>query len=238
MSDNGESVGRLNGPLDDASWPSQLTARVVAPGARPTLHGYDVEADLAIHYSLAEATLLAFTGDLPTPEQARAFEVALLFFSPTPVNEAPTHAAVVARICNVITSAIVGTAAIGLAEQARVTVSSHTTWLRQLESADPVPTAEWASHDDAERRSVHRLRETLLASGVRLPVLEHDLSRTAALLATLRFAGLKHPEQLEAAIVLARLPSTLAEAFATPPHSFRDYPVGLPPLRYDFSVGR
>jgi hypothetical protein len=232
MSEDGESADQLSGPLDDASWPSQLTARVVSPGGRPTIRGYDVEADLAKHYSLAETALLAFTGELPTAEQARAFEVALIFLSPTSVNEAPTHAAVVARICNVITSAIVGTAAIGLAEQARVTVASHETWLRQLESADPVPTAEWASRDDADRRSVHRLRETLQASGIALPVLEHDIGRIAALLATLRFAGLKDPEQLEAAFVMARLPSALAEAFATPAHSFRDYPLDLPPVRY------
>jgi hypothetical protein len=224
-------VGRA-GPLDDVAWPEQLTARVVSPGARPAIHGYDVEGDLAPHYSLAETTLLALTGELPAADQACAFEIALQFLSPAPVHEAPTHAAVVARICNVTTSAIIGTAAIGLAEQARVAVAAHATWVHRLESAADGPVAEWAPLGDDERKSVRRLRDALRAAGVVLPALEGDVGRIAALLATLHFAGLTRAEQLEAAFVLARLPAALAEALATPSHSFRDYPVDVPPIRY------
>ncbi len=213
---------RRSGPLDDATWPERIAARVVEPGERPRLHGYDVEGDLARHYGLADLVLLALTGELPSEQQACAFDVAMAFLSPAPVNEAPAHAAVIVRICDVLTSALVGTAAIALGEQARVLVVQH--------GADEPPLAD----DPAERRSVDRLRETLRASGVLVPALERHraMSRTASLIATLRFAGLERAEQIEAAMVLARLPSAIAEAFAMPSHGYRDYPVDLPAVCY------
>jgi hypothetical protein len=208
---------RRPGPLDDVAWPEKLTARVVTPGPAPRIHGYDVEGDLARHYSWAETVLLTLTGELPSPAGLRAFEIAMHFLAPAPVNDAPTHAAIVARVCNVFTSALVGTAAITLAEQARHTVSSNT------------PAATLTSDESA---SVGRLRDALREAGLSVPGTEGAVGRTEALLATLRFAGLDRPELQETAIVLARLPCALAEAFATPAHAYRDYPVQLPDVRY------
>ena len=212
---------RRPGPLDDATWPDRLTARVITPGPAPRIHGYDVEGDLARHYSWAETVLLTWTGVIPSAERARALEIALQFLSPVPVNEAPTHAAVVARICNVFTSALVGTAAIALAEQAAHAVAAAL--------AEPAA----APDGEAERESVDRLRAALRNAGLSVPGLEGNVGRTQALLATLRYAGLERREQQEAAFVLARLPCVIAEAFATPAHSFRDYPVHLPDVRYE-----
>jgi hypothetical protein len=225
-------VARRKGPLDDAPWPDKLTARVVAPGDTPRLHGYDVEGDLARHYSFVETVLLSLTGELPSPPQARAFEIALQFLSPATVNEAPTHAAVIVRICNVLTSAILGTAAIGLGEEARASLVQHEGWLRCLDAGATAAAAEWAPQSQAERASVERLRDALLGAGVVVPILNGNIGRTPAILATLRFAGLQRAEQMEVAFVLARLPATLAEALATPSHSYRDYPVDLPAVRY------
>jgi hypothetical protein len=208
---------RRSGPLDDVAWPEKLTARVVTPGPSPRMHGYDVEGDLARHYSWAETVLLTLTGELPSPACLRAFEVAMHFLAPAPVNEAPTHAAIVARVCNVFTSALVGTAAITLAEQARHAVSSR--------SPESPPSSD-------ESASVDRLRDALRDAGLSVPGTEGAVGRTEALLATLRFAGLDRPELQETAMVLARLPCALAEAFATPAHGYRDYPVQLPDVRY------
>jgi hypothetical protein len=220
------------GPLDDAPWPDKLKARVTTPGPDPAIHGYAVEGDLARHYGLAEGVLLALTGELPAVEQAAAFEVAFHFLSPAPVNEAPAHAAVVARICDVTTSAMAGTAAIALAEQAHAVVGAHAGLLAELGAGKGAGAGAWAAADDEERASVARLRAALRERGVVLASLEADVGRIPALLATLWFAGLTRAEPIEAALTLARLPAALAEAFATPSHSYRDYPVLLPPVSY------
>ncbi len=232
MSGEAHDPRPLAGPLDDVRWPDKLKARVVLPGPRPTIHGYDVETDLARHYSFAETMLLALTGELPAPERARAFEVALHFLSPSSVDHAPVHAAVLARICDVTTSAIVGTAALGLAEQARAVVHGHAAWLRLLEARGPRAGDEWAPNDDEERASVQRLREALGSAARSIAVLVEDIGRMPALIATLHFAGLTRADQIESALVMARLPTALAEALATPSHSYRDYPVDLPAVVY------
>jgi hypothetical protein len=232
MNPGGVDAGAGVGPLDDALWPDKLKARVTTPGPNPAVHGYSVEGDLACHYAWADGVLLALTGELPTQEQAAAFEVALHFLSPAPVNEAPTHAVVVARICNVTTSAMVGTAAIALGEQAHAVVAAHAELLARLEESAGANAGSWPAADEDERASVARLRAALRARGVALACLDQDLGRNPALMATLWFAGLTRPEQIESAFTIARLPAALAEAFATPSHSYRDYPVLLPFVTY------
>jgi hypothetical protein len=220
-----------NGPLDDAEWPDKLTARVVTQGPCPRLHGYDVEGDLARHYSFAETVLLALTGRLPSAEEARAFDIALQFAAPAPAQEAPTHAAIIARICVASTSQIQGAAAIALGEQARVLVAEHGAWIETL--AGPlteVPVA-FRAGNDVERESVGRLRRALRGT-VDVPALWHDLGRAPALIATLHACGLKTAEVIECALVLAKLPIAMAEALATPAGSHRQYPVQLPTITY------
>ena len=45
--------------------------------------------------------------------------------------------------------------------------------------------------------------------------------------------GLTRSEQIEAALVLARLPSTLAEGLAETPTQFAHYPINLPQFAYE-----
>jgi hypothetical protein len=234
MTTTGDPVPpRRPGPIDDVAWPDTLTARVVAPGERPLVHGYDVEQDLATHYGIAHATLLALTGELPSDDQARAFEVATAFLSPSPVNEAPSHAALIVHVCNVLTSALVATVALALGEQARVLVAEHASWLRRLDAGavGPADAGEWAASGAAERGSVERLRRALQAAGLTVPTLDLGVARTPALLAVLHFAGLRRIDRIEAAIVMARLPTAIAEGLACT-HSYKDYAVELPPVRY------
>jgi hypothetical protein len=205
---------RRRGPFD-IDWPEKLTARVVTPGPAPRVHGYDAEGDLAKHYAWTETVLLALTGELPSASRTRAFEIAMSFLAPAPVQEAPTHAAVLARICSVHTSAIVGTAAVALAEQAR-------SWMSRVNEP-----ADVGGVDD----SVERLRHALRHANLSVPGTDGKVTRLGALLATLRFAGLEATEQQEAAMVLARLPCALAEAFATPPLSIMTC-AQLPDVRY------
>ncbi|HEX6764634.1 MAG TPA: hypothetical protein VF103_04130, partial [Polyangiaceae bacterium] len=59
-------TSQRSGPLEKAPFPAQLTARVMTPGKNPRLHGYDVEGDLAAHYTTSELVLLSLTGELPS----------------------------------------------------------------------------------------------------------------------------------------------------------------------------
>jgi hypothetical protein len=221
------------GPIEDHEWPDTLRGHVVTPGGAPRVHGYLVERDLAKHYRFTDTALLALTGELPTDGQAAAFDVAMTFLAPLSVAEAPAHAAVLARICGARASAIVAAAAIALAERARFVVARSSRvfdWLAAPgEALDPALVA--AGEED--RDSVASLREALGQRGVIVDVLANPLSREAALLATLWFAGLRRPELVETALVMAALPTVVAEAYCHDVAAFRQYPMKLPPFTYE-----
>jgi hypothetical protein len=227
------SIARdLQGPLDAVDWPAKLAARVVSPGVRPTLHGYDFEEDLARHYSFAEVVLLALTGEPPSPEVGRAFEVALVFASPVPVSEAPSHAAVVARACASSVNQIQSVAAIALSEQTRVSLEQHRGWLDALSASLPAELPDlWRARSDDERASVSRLRLALRGT-IDVPALALDVGLVAALIATLHACGIRSSERVECALTWARLPIAMAEALATKPGSHLQYPVMLPDIVY------
>lgn len=224
----------LSGPLEAATFPTELTARVVTPGASPRVHGYDVESDLALHYGVTEQVLLTLTGELPEPAARAAFEVAWLFLAAIAVAEAPSHATVLSRLCGATASSQIGVAAIGLAEQARALVVEHTELLRGLRSRAELP-ERYQSREPDQVASVERLRRALSRSGLLVPVLEQSPTRDAALLSVLFACGLKRPEQLQAAVVLSRLPCCLAEGFAERATNFANYPINLPAFAYQES---
>lgn len=218
--------------METLAWPKTLRARVITPGPQPQLHGYDVEADVSSEYGFAEMILLALTGAPPARPAGQAFRVALQFLAPVPISQAPTHAASLARLCGAPTSGIIATGAVALAEQARTLLAEHSSLLLWIESgAGGLPAAHRATSEE-ERSSVARLRERLGEGGLAVRGLDGDPGRTAALLLVLHACGLTRPEQMETAIVTARLPCALAEALATEPGRLRDYPIDLPPFRY------
>jgi len=235
MDNQPRALARFSGPLEAASFPEKLNGRVVTPGARPRLHGYDVEGDLAVHYGTAELLFLSLTGELPARDAAKLLETALAFLAPVSVAHASTHSAVLARLCGAATSTTIGTAAIGLGEQARVLLDEHVTLLAWLEKPTDALPAEYRTTDPAERASVERLATALEKNGVALAVLGLEPTRSAALLCALHAAGLTSREQLEAAVVLSRLPTVLAEAFRETVANFRTYPTNLPLFQYEES---
>jgi hypothetical protein len=226
------------GPFDVQAWPAAVTARVVTPGPRPHLHGYDCEDELATATTMSERILLASTGELPGREQARALDVVWAFVEPVGVDQAPTHAALVARLCSGSTSSILATAAIVLAEQARSVVEElapHWDWLAR--PAGDAPPALLAK-DEEDRASVDRLRAALRATGLGIPALERDLARTPALVASLVACGLVEPHQVQAVWVQARLPVAFAEAMSDRPGNLREYPWDVPAFRYEEGSSR
>ena len=221
------------GPIESRSWPESLLARAVSPGPRPLLHGYDVEADLARHYGFAELLLLALTGEAPSREAGRAFEVALIFLAPLPVSEAPTHAAVLARMCGSPPSGMLGTAGIVLAEQSRAIVEEAAGLLAWLDAPDGPPPEPYRARDEEERASLGRLRAALAPTGLACPaVFDHEPGRLPALLGVLHACGLRDPGRLVAALLFARLPSLAAEGLAVEPGHLADYPIDLPDFEY------
>lgn len=223
---------RRTGPIDEADSPATIDAHVVTPGPRPRLQGYDVEGDLAVHYGLVESVILSLTGELPEAWQTRATEVALTFFAPTLVSEAPAHAAVLSRICGGRSSASFSVGAVTLAEQTHALIERSHELLDWLESCEGSPPVVCVAASDEDRESVDRLRAALAARDVELPVLDHDLSREPALLAVLHSAGLREPAHLEVLIMTSRFPCVIAEALAWSPRAFRAYPMDLPRFRY------
>lgn len=220
--------------IDSQQWPAKLTAHVVEPDATPRIHGYDVEADLARHYPFSTTVLLALSGELPDDATARAFDVALTFLAPAPVSQPPAHAAVLARVSGARTSNVLAAGAIGLCEQARFFVTEHADVLRWLSAgATEAAPADALARDDDDRAGAASLRRALEAVPLPVAALAHDLSRSAAVLAALHACGLRRPEQLETALVFARLPCVAAEAFAVAHGRFRDYPTNLPPFSYE-----
>jgi hypothetical protein len=222
----------LEGPLDVAEFPETLSARVVTPGARPRLHGYDVEGDLALHYAPADLLLLSLTGELPTPQASAALGVALAFLAPVSVAHASVHAAVLARVCGTTSGSTIGVAAIGLAEQARQLLDDHTELLAWLAAPSGELPDQCRATEPSDRAATARLREALLETHFTVPALSLEPTRSAALLIVLFACGLEQRHQLEAAIVTARLPGAVAEAMLVKVADFSQYPTNLPRFRY------
>lgn len=104
MSADDTALGPLPGPLEVSSFPEQLTARLVTPGERPRIGGYDVESDLARHYAFSDLLFLSLTGELPDARESAVLGVALGFLAPVSIAHASTHGASLARLCGAVTS--------------------------------------------------------------------------------------------------------------------------------------
>jgi hypothetical protein len=225
-----ESSGR--GPLEVRSFPDVLTARVVTPGCRPLLHGYDVESDLALAYGPAEVMHLALTGELPEPAHAAALNVLLVFLAPLSVACAPTHAAVLARLSGAESSAMLAVASITLAEQSKQILEEHRTlllWLNQPTGGLP---PEYRTHDPEELAAVERL-VVALDHTIQSSIWDQQPTLMAALLSALFACGVRERHHLEALLVWARLPVVLSEAFSEKVANFKHYPINLPRFHYE-----
>jgi hypothetical protein len=226
-------AGASGGVLEGAGWPTALSAHVVTVGRQPQIHGYDVEADLARHYRFTDTVLLALTGELPTESSSLAFDVVLQFLAPATVAEAPTHAAVLARLSAAATAGVVSTGAIVLAQQAHHVLVEHEAFMTWLDRQDHELPDPYRAADRDEAASVQRLREALAPTRIEVRGLGEDLSLESARLAVLHACGLTTAAAMEVALVLARIPCLVAEAMSNTPGSFRDYPVNLPPFHYE-----
>lgn len=223
----------MRGPIEDAVVPEQLTGRVVDPGPPLRIHGYAVDTDLARHYGFTDVVRLALVGELPDEAQGRAFDVALQLLAPIDVSFAPAHVGVLTRICAMRSSSSVGVIALALAEQARSILVEHAALLQWLDAPDTAFPEAFTATSASDVEAIERILPALHAASLSVPALAARPTRLAALLAILHACGLTRGEQIEAALVLAQLPCVLGEAFATRVGSIREYPMRLPPFRYE-----
>ncbi len=210
------------GALDDTVWPERLVAKAVDP-SEGRIHGYSVVDDVARHYPYSDLVYLSIVGELPDDRASELFRVALCSLAPIGVNQAPTHVGVLGRICGAPLASGLGAGLMVLADHARVMVAEHAALLAWLEAPDTDPPRELLV---PEMAPVDPLR-------ARLPdVVRWPLGRDAARIVVLHAAGLRTPEQIEAAIVAGGLCGLVAETIVAVPSDLGNYPVKLPPFHY------
>jgi hypothetical protein len=195
--EDGTKEKRLASPIDEMDVPDRLPARVVAPGAAPRLHGYDLQADLATHYRFSEIAALALLGEAPSPAAGRVFEVALTFACSATIAEAPAHASALSRLCGARPSSVAAVAATALAEEARHRVLAHAPLLAWLDGGRAGAPPEEPVEDPATAR----LHGHLEALGHPIAAGDRGLPLGAALLAVFHDVGLRQPGS-------SRLPSS------------------------------
>lgn len=224
-------TGLETSPIDEIPT-KPLSAKAIRPGAQPLLFGYDVESDLAQHYSFAELIFLSLTGVVPGPDVGRAFEQCLFFLGPVSVAQGPTHAAALCSMIGTSPSGIISIGTTALSEQARFTIAKIAPLIDWLEHPEKSFPAEFVAAHEEERESVARLKKLLQPTGLEFQIFSHDPSPLAAIIGTIWQCGLHNNAQLESALVLARLPFLLAESFSFRPRDLCRYPINLPKFSY------
>lgn len=215
--------------LDDTVWPETLVAKAVKPGAQDDwLHGYSVLEDLARHFEFSEVLYLAITGELPDPVSASRFRVAMIALAPMAVHEAPTHIALLSRICGGAIASALGAGLVAVADQARFKIEAQRDLIAWMNSPVSSPPQTACATTPDETAWVRTLRLAVPDAELVRP----ELCRDAACVALLFEAGIRTPEQLEAAFIASRFCGLAAETLRSGPTDLQSYPVKLPPFHY------
>lgn len=218
----------MTGPIDKVDWPQRMPARVIDAHAR-TIHGYSVPEDLAVHYSFAENVLVALRGEAPTEAEGRAFEMALSFSALVSAGDAQAHAAAVGRLCMAESKNVAAIAAVVGAERASRVVSEWEAFVAWLdERSGPVPPAALAPECAVARQFLSLLPKDFAAE----EPFTSPLALAPAIIAVFHGCGLTSRERMVAALTVASLGASIAEALSMRPLAFRDYPMVIPPFEY------
>lgn len=211
-------------PLSTAHFAQKLEAHVCdAHGA--SIHGYRLAGDLARHYSWLEVMLLVAAGELPEPARVRAAEIALVIGSGVSVAEASGHAVITGQVCGCDSPALIGIAALALAEQAHAQIVQHDELLDWLDGgANDPPPARHVVAGPERAPLLHDLR----AAEIEVPATFTMLNAPALQIAVLHWAGLRQRAQLEALLVASRLPVLVTEAGHYRSGDFMAYAMNLP----------
>lgn len=221
----------FRGPIEDTAWPRGPVARVVSVGPVPRVRGYAVD-DLALNTSAAERLWLTLRGDLPEDHERRAFEVTLAFAEPAHVGQAPTGAAVAARLAGGRKAGFIQTACVVLGEQAQrfdELGRALGNW-RDLGAEPALAPAGLLPRDDDPPADA--FQAAMLSSASSVTARWQGLGLMAALADAWWQLGFRRAEAWIALWVHARLPAVVAEAMYVRPGTFHLYPMNTPSFRY------
>ena len=221
------------GPAERFVSAERLRGHVVDSGqGQPRILGYDLEGDLARHYAPHEVLFLLLAGELPTQRQGQAFSVAMQFLSSASVADADVHAAVLTRICGSPPAGMTAATATACGEFAGAVLAEHAPLLAWLgDSGRGELPAPFRASNDIDDHAVDRLRSATAPAGP-FVILQARPRRISALIGVLYECGIRLPDALHSAIVMARLPVALAEGRATAALDFRGYPLNVPRFHY------
>ncbi len=219
------------GPIEDGTWTSQLEAVAFDLGPPLRLHGYAFASDLLRHYSFTEVVFTSLIGEAPTQAQAKLFEVALILLSPLTVAEAPSHAAVLAKLCGSEDAGVLAAGGVVLFDRARVLVEEHaelTHWLDDPTGALP---ERFLAKTPYERELVG---EALRRFGETLPPFATEkLAPNALAFALLLSLGFRKSLALTSVVAIASMASMVSEALPRTAEQRDRYPLDVPPFRYE-----
>ena len=215
-----------DGPAELYPAPDKLAAHVVDWRDGGAIHGYGVLDDLARHFAPHEVFLLGLTGETPSESVGRAFGVALTWLSACHVGLAPTHSAVLAKVCGSPSSGIVGIAAMVAAREAEFVLASHQALFDWLDASNSRDFAGWDERDPTWRIRLHE------ASGLDLAELAIARDAASASLIVFYLVGIKARARLVSAWAWARMIGSLSEALGDQALSMRTYPLRLPKFEY------
>ena len=212
---------RPSGPIDLHDWQRTLSCYVVDPRGTRSIHGLDVDSDLAAHYGFVEVAYLALTGELPGEADTRALEAALVLLSPVGGHEAPGRAASLAGLASSDPTSALAVGWLTLTERNRERLESEAEFLAWLDAggegeAPPSESTEASCPSTLARWSAS-------CTGLR-----PSMSRTRAAICLLHASGLKESEHLLFFMTLAGISAVYAESLASLRHGFMGQPGDLP----------
>lgn len=215
------------GALDDTPWEQQLLARAfetVADDDR--LHGYAVLGDISRHYTFSDICYLAITGELPNKESSSLFHSALCSCMAVSAGQAPAHIAILSRLSGTTMAGAIAAGMAAIAHDVANIVTFHAPLLPWLANPQTTIPAQFTTLD--------REWVTTLINALPLPctLVRSEMTRSAAVIALFYASGVCSPEQVQAAMMMARCCGLPAEPLLTGPEHLGQYPVKVPEFRY------
>ena len=221
-----------HGYIDAAPLDGPLPAHVTEPGPDPHLRGYDVDEDLARHYTALDTAYLALQCELPSEEQLRLLNAAMVLAAPVHAGEAPSRAASLSAVTSTDPHTPIKVGWLALVDRTAVEIEDRRPLLRALLADDEQAIRSAAAGDDSATISP-RLVQDLSGS---CPALRFVREPFCAALALMVRAGVRDESMLVTLICSARISVVLAEAHESLAAGLRNYPTNNPPFRYGSSV--